>query len=155
MFVRRFVAGWGDMDFNAHMRNTAFLDRAADLRLMFFAEHGFDAAEFAQRGFGPVVRRDELDYRRELQLLQPFSVSMEVAGLSTDGSRFKLRNRFHRDDGELCASVLSSGGWLDLRQRRLIAPPDPLLAALKSLPRSEDFGELPSSLKPEGQASSH
>ena len=27
MFARPFVAGWGDMDFNGHMRNTAFLDR--------------------------------------------------------------------------------------------------------------------------------
>ncbi len=37
-FARKFVAGWGDLDFSAHMRNTAFLDRSADVRMMFFAE---------------------------------------------------------------------------------------------------------------------
>ena len=33
MFEKTFVAGWGDMDFNAHMRNTSFLDRSADVRM--------------------------------------------------------------------------------------------------------------------------
>ena len=41
MYCKSFIAGWGDMDANAHMRNTAFLDRAADVRMMFFADHGF------------------------------------------------------------------------------------------------------------------
>jgi acyl-CoA thioester hydrolase len=31
----------GDMDFNRHMRNTAYLDKSADVRMLFFAEHGF------------------------------------------------------------------------------------------------------------------
>ena len=41
MFAKRVIAGWGDMDFNAHMRNTAFLDKSADVRMMFFSENGF------------------------------------------------------------------------------------------------------------------
>ena len=35
---RSFRAGWGQMDFNAHMANTAYLDLAADTRLVCFAE---------------------------------------------------------------------------------------------------------------------
>ena len=49
MFSKPFIAGWGDMDSNAHMRNTAFLDRAADVRMMFFAESGFEMKAFAER----------------------------------------------------------------------------------------------------------
>ena len=41
MYSKQVLAGWGDMDFNSHMRNTAFLDKAADVRMMFFAENGF------------------------------------------------------------------------------------------------------------------
>jgi hypothetical protein len=37
------------MDFDSHMRNTAFLDRAADVRVTFFTEHGFPAQAFAER----------------------------------------------------------------------------------------------------------
>ena len=42
-FERTLYAGWGDMDFNSHMRNTAYLDKSGDIRMMFFAENGFSA----------------------------------------------------------------------------------------------------------------
>ena len=45
-YVRTFLAGWGTMDFNSHMANTAYLDMAADVRMAFFEEHGFPVAEF-------------------------------------------------------------------------------------------------------------
>ena len=147
MPTRTFLAGWGDMDFNSHMRNTAYLDKSADMRMLFFAEQGFSADTFAQRRFGPVVRKDEIDYYREFGLLEEIHADLSLAGLSEDGSRFRLRNEFHRADGQLAARVTSLGGWLDLNERRLIAPPAELLAALRSLPRSEDYQDLPSSLK--------
>jgi len=28
VYEKTLIAGWGDMDFNAHMRNTAYLDKA-------------------------------------------------------------------------------------------------------------------------------
>ena len=147
MFEREFVAGWGDMDFNSHMRNTAFLDKSADVRMMFFADHGFSMEEFIRRKFGPVIRRDELEYFKEVRLLEPFKVSLSNAGLSDDGSRFLVRNEFWKNDGTLIARVTSAGGWLDLETRRLIAPPPALLDALRSLTPSEAFQVLPSSIK--------
>ena len=147
MYIKPFVAGWGDMDFNAHMRNTAFLDRSGDVRMMFFAENGFPMQEFSRRRIGPVVMKDEVEYFRELSLLQAFTVGLTLAGLSADGSRFLLQNDFTNTDGRPCARVRSLGGWLDLTHRRLVAPPDELLAALQVLDRTEDFQELPSSVK--------
>ncbi len=40
MYTKTLYAGWADMDFTAHMRNTAYLDKSADVRMMFFAENG-------------------------------------------------------------------------------------------------------------------
>ncbi|HEY8881479.1 MAG TPA: thioesterase family protein [Roseateles sp.] len=148
MYSKPFIAGWGDMDANAHMRNTAFLDRAADVRMMFFAEHGFAMKDFAARRLGPVIAKDEVDYYREVGLLQPITVTLALAGLSADGSRFLMRNDILGEDGRPRARVSSVGGWLDLAARRLVAPPPDLLAALATLPRTADFAELPSSLKP-------
>ena len=39
-YAKEFLAGWGAMDFNGHMANTAYLNPAADMRMAFFAEHG-------------------------------------------------------------------------------------------------------------------
>jgi len=139
MFEKRLVAGWGDMDFNSHMRNTAFLDKSADVRMMFFSEHDFPMEEFIRRKIGPVIRRDELEYFREIQLLEEMRVTLVIAGLADDGSRFHLRNEFWRADGQLAATVTSAGGWLDLSLRRLVVAPEGLLAAMRALPRTEDF----------------
>jgi acyl-CoA thioester hydrolase len=147
MFTRRLFAGWGDMDFNAHMKNTAYLDKSADVRMMYFAANGFPMEEFARRRFGPVVMKDEVEYFREVTLLQAIDVSLAVAGLSADGSRMVLRNEFRREDGKTCVKVTSTAGWLDLDARKLMVPPEGLLAALRALDRTEDFRELPSSIR--------
>ncbi len=138
------VATWGDMDYNAHMRNTAFLDKSADLRLMFFAEHGLPMEAFLQLAIGPVVRKDEIDYLREIRLLEEMRVTIAAAGLSDDAARFIIRNEFFRMDGSLAARVTSSGGWLDHRARKLVVPPGPLQAAMRLMTRTDDFTVLPS-----------
>jgi acyl-CoA thioester hydrolase len=141
-FSRTFHVRWGDMDFNAHMRNTAYLDTAVDVRLMYFAENGFPSSEFERLRLGPVVRRDELEYYREFHLLDPVTITLELAGISPDGSRFRLRNDFLRQDGTLAARLTTTGGWLDLAQRRLVVPPEVLADLLKALPRTEDYEDL-------------
>jgi acyl-CoA thioester hydrolase len=141
-FAKSFFAGWGDMDFNGHMRNTAFLDRSADVRMMYFAEHGFPMREFYRLRIGPVVLKDVVEYRKEVGLLEPFEVRLAIAGLSADGGRFVLRNEFCRPDGTNCATVNSTGGWLDLASRKLAAPPPALRQALLALPPTVDFIEL-------------
>jgi acyl-CoA thioester hydrolase len=147
MYTKSFIASWADMDFNAHMKNTAFLDRAADVRMMFFSDNGFPMSEFVRLRIGPVIMKDEVEYFREIALLEPFSVNLELAGLAPDGSRFVMRNTTIRGDGKPCARVTSAGGWLDLGTRRLAEPPASLLAALNALDRTLDFVHLPPSTK--------
>ncbi|MES2127128.1 MAG: thioesterase family protein [Pseudomonadota bacterium] len=146
MFERTLVAGWGDMDFNSHMRNTAYLDKSVDVRMMYFAQSGFPVAEFARIRLGPVVMKDEVEYFREFQLLEEMRVTFQLAGLSEDGSRMMLRNDFYRKD-VLAARVTSTGGWLDLAARKLVVPPANLVQLLRDLDRSEDFRDLPNSAR--------
>ncbi len=150
MYSKTLLASWADMDFNAHMRNTAFLDKSADVRLMYFSEMGFPAGEFSRLRLGPVVMKDEVEYRKEVSLLQEITVTLAIAGHSEDGSRFPLRNEILRLDGTLCARVTSSGGWLDLAARKLVSPPEALHNAMKSLQQTSDFVALPSSVKDRG-----
>lgn len=146
MFEKMMYAAWGDMDFNSHMRNTAFLDKSGDVRMMFFAENGFPMSEFAKLKIGPVVMKDQIEYYKELTLLSQIRVTLLLAGLSDDGSRFVLRNEFYREDGKLAAKVSSAGGWLDLAKRKLTAPPRALFEAISSLPRAKDYEVLKSSV---------
>ncbi len=141
------VAGWADMDANAHMANVAYMNKCVDSRMSFFTQNGFSGTEFARRRIGPVVRRDEIEYYREVALLEPLTVTLRLGGCAADGSRFRLVNEVLRADGEVAARVRSEGGWLDLVTRKLTAPPPEIMSALQRLPRSDDFEELPSSLR--------
>jgi acyl-CoA thioester hydrolase len=145
-FVVPFEAQWSDMDQNGHMRTTAYLAAAENSRMQYFAAHGFSMQEFTRLAIGPVVQTDEIRYRSELRLLEKASLEIQLAGLSPDGARFSLRNIFNRDDGRLVCTVTTVGGWLDLRERRLTAPPDNLLDVIRVLTRADDFVELSSPL---------
>jgi len=142
-----FIAGWGAIDSNAHMANTAYLDFAADSRFTYFKENGFPGSEFSRRGIGPVVRKDEIEYFREYRLLEKGTVELKLAGISEDGSRFRLANLFYTEDGILAAVIKSTGGWLDLRSRTLTCPPAELLELLRALSKTDDYEPLPSSVK--------
>ena len=146
-YTKTFHVRWGDMDFNAHMRNTAYLDISADVRMMYFSENGFPMRDFERLKIGPVIIRDELDYFREMHLLESISVNLILAGLSEDASRFCIRNEFSREDGKRVARVTSTGGWLALATRKLTTPPDKLAQVLHSLAKSEDFQTLDSILR--------
>ncbi len=141
------MAGWADMDANAHMANFAYLNKCVDARMGFFEKHGFPVTEFAKRRIGPVVRRDELEYHREVGLLEPITVTLVLAGMAADGSRFRLVNEVLKGDGRLAARIRSEGGWMDLAARKLVAPPDDLREALAAMPLAAEFETLPSSIR--------
>ncbi len=147
VYKQRFKARWGDMDYNAHMSNTAYLDVAGDVRMLFFEENGFSMREFEKLHLGPVIMKDEISYYKELRLLEEFEVHQLLSGISEDGSRFRLCNIFINADGKKAAMVTSSGGWLDLQRRVLVPPPANLLAVIHRLVKTDDFEVLPNSTK--------
>jgi acyl-CoA thioester hydrolase len=146
MYTKKLYAGWGDMDFNSHMKHTAYLDKTADVRQRFLMEHGFPIEEFLRLRIGPVVMKDEVEYFREVGLQQEITVTFALAGHAPDGSRFLVRHEIFRPDGKLSARVTSTGGWMNLLERKLIAPPPALLSAMNSLDRTDDFVVLPASV---------
>jgi acyl-CoA thioester hydrolase len=146
-FEKRFQVGWRDVDPNGHVANMVYLEYAVDTRIAFFETNGFPPANFLKHGFGPVIKSDFTEYFREAVMLDELSVTIENGGNSEDFSRFRVVNAIYKAGGELAACVTSIGGWLDLKQRKLIEPPDEIKAAWRTLHRTEDFEELRSSIQ--------
>lgn len=145
-FSHTFTVGWEHLDANTHLKNTAYLDLAVNTRLLCFEQNGFPRVEFERQHFGPVVRRDELEYFREFRLGEVVRVTCAIAGMSSDGSRYQLRNEFFRPDGKLAARINTVGGWMDLETRKLSVPPDGLASALLMMDHTDDFQLLESSV---------
>ncbi len=141
-FLKTFAVGWGDLDANNHMRNTAYLDVAATTRFSFFSEHGFPASRFRELGFGPVVLKDEVEYSKEMRLLETFIVNFLQDGMNQDGSVFRIVNEFMNAHSERVAVVKTHGAWFDLTKRKIQAPPPDLLAAMRTLPKTLTYSEI-------------
>lgn len=147
-FEDHYTVRWSDLDANRHVRNTIFSELATQARFRLLDAHGFSQARFEALRFGPVMFREEIRYRRELTGLgEQGTVNVLFAGLSEDGSQWRVHQEVRRSDGKQAAIVTIDGGWLDLDRRKLIAPPPELLEILRRLPRTADFEVIRSVLR--------
>lgn len=155
-FRERFAVRWSDLDANRHVRNTVFSEFATHARFRLLEAHGFTQARFESLRFGPVMFREEIRYRRELVFGEEAAVSVIFAGLSEDGSQWRVQQEVTRADGKQAAVLTIDGAWIHLDERKLVAPPGELLALLRGLPRTDGFETLRSVLRtanrtPDGQ----
>lgn len=147
IFERKYVVGWTDVDPNGHLANTSYLGFAVNTRVAFFAENGFAPQDFVRHQVGPVLKSETAEYFREIMMLEQVRVTIKNGGNSKDWSRFRVVNNFYRTDGTHAARVVSIGGWLSLKERKLIEPPEGLQTAWMRLVRTEDFEDLKSSIE--------
>ncbi len=141
-FKRSFIARWSDIDFNAHIRSSAYLDIASDVRLMFFNENGFSLKEFKKLNIAPIHLKDEIIYFNEIKMLENIEVILNLSGLSEDGSRFCFKNFIYRKDGKIAAHVISTGAWLNIKTRHIYRPPDSLYNLLDQLEKCDNFKNI-------------
>jgi acyl-CoA thioester hydrolase len=146
-FECHFEVRWGDLDGNRHVRNTAFSEYATHTRFRLLAAHGFDQAQLEGLRFGPVMMREEIRYRREVFFGDALVVNVRCAGLSSDSSQWRMHQDVLRADGREAAVLTIQGGWIDLHTRKLVTPPAELAAVLQSLPRTQNYEELPSLIR--------
>ena len=138
-FEKSFFVRWGEVDFNGHMQNTAYLECAADVRMLYFAAHDFPMSEFQRLQLGPVVLQDMVEYYKELRLLETFRVTLLLVGYTADLSRIRIRNEFFRADGKLAARITSLVTWVDWTTRKITTPPEKLATLFRASVRSDDF----------------
>jgi acyl-CoA thioester hydrolase len=151
-FVKDFEVRINDCDQNRHLTSSAYLEYAIHTRYSCLHDLGVTAL-VREAALGPVVFRDEVEYRRELRALDRVSVSMLLAGQSDDGARWRLQHEFVRADGVLAARIRTDGAWLNLRTRKLDVPTDEVAAIMLGLCHTDDFEVLPGHRRrPAGEA---
>jgi acyl-CoA thioester hydrolase len=140
---RTFDLRWADADANGHARHTVYPELGAEARMAWLQEAGFGWERFVRAGLGPVLLREEIDYRREVGLGARVTMDLEALGLSPEGGRWKLRHTLRLEGGEVAARVVALGGWIHLEERRLVVPPGSLAEVMRSAARADDYADLP------------
>jgi acyl-CoA thioester hydrolase len=141
-YEKTFEVRANDLDVNRHLTSSAYLEYAIHARMSSMAELGL-LKLLEDLRLAPVVFRDEIDYRRELRVLDEVRVSVELAGLSEDGARWRLHHEFTRADGARSAQIRTHGAWFDVTTRKLVVPPPELLRGFGTLHHTDDFEVLP------------
>jgi len=129
--VRIRVRGY-ELDTQGHLNWAEYLHYAEHARWELLAAAGITQGGLLATGFGPVVLDVSVKFRRELRGGDEVDVSCAFVfeGLKT----FRILQDFKRPDGRVAASLASTSGLLDLRERRLIEDPDKHLRALATNP---------------------
>lgn len=141
-FTQKVSVRWSDLDPNGHVRHSAYYDYGAQARVAYLEKHGFGIEWMSKHGVGPVLFREEAKFMRELNMSDEITINVMLTGLSEDHRKWSMRHEIRRGD-DLCAVLDMDGAWLDLKARRIGAPPQDLVETFENLPRSEDFRIIP------------
>jgi len=141
-FIKKFRFRWHDIDANRHVANTSYTTICVDLRVQALQEYGLDQDYFDTHQMGPVVLNEKLHYISEVRPDEQLYVDMELAGRSKSSKFFNFAHHIYGEDGEIVFYMTTIISILDLKNRSLIDPPEPMLKLLDAIPRTEGYEEL-------------
>ncbi len=133
---------WTDIDANRHVRYSAYIDAAAELRYRFFSQHNLPPEAFDQLGVGPVYTSLAADFYREVRLGETLTITYLLTGLSPSGMRWKVQHDFLKVNGKKAVTVSLEGTILNLSTREPTIPTPEIMAVFQLVPRSKDFESL-------------
>jgi acyl-CoA thioester hydrolase len=148
MFSQAITLRWADLDPNGHVRHSVYFDWGAMVRVTYLQKHGVGLDWMARNAIGPILFREEARFLREVRFGDELTIDYLIAASSDDGRKWRLRHRIVRA-ADVVATLELDGAWMDLRARKIVAPPKELVDALATLGRTEDFTVLPGG-KPAG-----
>jgi acyl-CoA thioester hydrolase len=118
--VRVRVRGY-ELDTQGHLNWAEYLHYAEHARWECLTSAGITQDALLATGVGPVVLDVRVTFRRELRGGDEVDVT---CAFSWDGDvTYQIRQDFRRPDGRVAAELTSTGGLIDIRERRLV--PDP------------------------------
>ena len=130
---------WTDIDANRHVRYSAYVDAAAEMRFRFFTEHNLTAEAFDRLGVGPVYTSMMINFYREVLLGETLTITLQLAGLSSLGIRWKVWHAFLKSNGKKAVTVSIEGTLLDLATRQPTLPSPEIMTVFQLIPRTRDF----------------
>lgn len=130
---------WSDVDANYHVRHSVYYDWGAMCRMDFLTKEGLSDTVFRQLEIGPILFREESKFRREIRLNDKVRIDLRLLQAKRDFSRWSIRHTIWKDENTEAAILTVDGAFLDIRTRKLTAPPSLAFAVFSAMPQSDEF----------------
>jgi len=144
-YTMTYEVRWTDIDANRHMRSSAYIDAAEELRYRFFIQHDLTPEYFDKLTIGPVYTALSVNFYREIRLSETITITYLLTGLSERGMHWRVRHEFLKANGKKAVTLVLEGTILDLGTRQPTVPTPEIMAVFQRIPRSSDFEVLPES----------
>lgn len=138
-FSKDIQVRWSDLDPNFHLRHSVYYDWGAFCRVEFLNAYGLTADVMVALQFGPILFREECVFRREIRSGDEVKINLQVLQSRRDYSRWSIQHQITKNGGTLCAVLSVDGAWMNLRERKLMSPPEKVIDVFEQMPRSENF----------------
>lgn len=138
-FNQTFQVIWADLDPNAHMRHTAYNDYAAQVRVALFDELGLPLQRLVASGYGPVLFHEDTTFRKEVLMNERIVVDCAALAFRKDLKVWKFRQQVWKADHQLACTILATGAFMSLKERKVVVPPKQIIEMLEKVPKTEDF----------------
>jgi len=142
MFLKEFEVRWSDLDANRHLANSAYTNFMSHTRMTYLIELGFDYEVMVKNNIGPIAFYEHMYYFKEVFPGRPIKVSVEVMGLSKEGSFFEFHHNFYDSKGKNVAHCEMMGSWINLETRRLTRLSSELLERFNKQEKPDGFRVL-------------
>ncbi|MCB0457562.1 MAG: acyl-CoA thioesterase [Flavobacteriaceae bacterium] len=142
MYTKQFEIRWSDVDSNLHLRNSAYVDYMSHTRMSYFQDHGFSQNKLQKMHLGPVALYEHMYYFKEVFPGKPIQVSLQLKGVSEEGTFFSFLHNFYDSEGKNLARCEMMGAWIDLNTRKLTQPPHEIWDFLEEIDKTKDFKVL-------------
>lgn len=138
-FILPIQVRWSDLDPLFHVRHSAYYDWGSQSRVAFFEKFGLSTAIMQQLSFGPILFREECVFKREIRLTDPVTITIEIISSRKDYSRWSIRHLIMKNDETIGAIITIDGAFMDMKDRKLMPPPQEATSVFSQIPISKDF----------------
>ncbi|MBL7696640.1 MAG: thioesterase family protein [Chitinophagaceae bacterium] len=140
VFEKQASIRWADLDPNFHLRHSVYYDLAAEQRVELLELNGLTLHYMKENHIGPIIFREECIFRREIKSGDPVMMSVRVAKMKPDASKWTIRHIFSGPNDKLLATLTVEGSWMDTKLRKLASPiPQLITEVFSKFPTTEDF----------------
>ncbi len=108
------------LDSYGHVNNATYLALYEEARWELITGRGYTYQKVHETGLGPVILEVNLKFQKELTLRETIKISFEL--VSYEGKIFKLKQQMIKPDGSIASEATFTGGFFDLKARKLILP---------------------------------
>ena len=146
-FVKKYEVSWEQLDPLGHLRAPVLLDYVLNTQMSWITHFGYGQAQLAAAGYDPVILKLEARYQHEALIGETIVDAPKMAGLSSDGSMWKIYHDVTKPDGTKVATAKLEGTWFNWKTKQAVAPEAELVGILMKVQRTANFESMRSIIR--------